>query len=256
MVNPGAFQGTRKQWLLDQKEIYQQAVQGGYAKDCIADIQRRYLKRYPIDLPHDEEPSEEHLSGVDDNAAEPELDVPDNEAMDEETYLVAMKSFEERHKLVTTRKKVTFSCPTVSVLFSHLLSYTQQIRRWMAYQYAKDNDLGGKESGADSAYEVLMRQLTGVALKKPKKKSAQMLWAKSNHDIVEDAVKKNAQFATSKKGQVAGIRQKVIGELFKALDEEDQKGWEEVAKEEHEEAINAWKKRVDAPISNSPEDRQ
>ena len=126
----------------------------------------------------------------------------------------------------------------------------------MAYQYAKDHDLCRKEFGADGAYEVLMRQLTGVSLKKPKKKSAQMLWAKSNHDIVEEEVKKNSEFANSKKGQVAGIRQKVIGELFKAMNLEDQKGWEDMAKEEHEEAKNAWKKRVDTPISTSPKDRQ
>ncbi len=126
----------------------------------------------------------------------------------------------------------------------------------MAYQYAKDHDIGGKESGSDSTYDVLMRQLTGVALKKPKKKSAQILWAKASHDIVEEEVRKRAQFSTSKKGQYAGIRQKVIGELFKALDQEDQKGWEDMAMEEHEEATKAWKKQVDAPISTSPEDRQ
>jgi len=42
---PWRFQGTRKQWLRDQKEVYEQAVQGGYAKDCIMDVQGRYLKR-------------------------------------------------------------------------------------------------------------------------------------------------------------------------------------------------------------------
>jgi hypothetical protein len=75
----------------------------------------------------------------------------------------------------------------------------------MAYQYAKDNNLSSKESGADSAYEVLMRKLTGIAFKKPKKKSAQMLWAKASHETIEDEVKKHPQFATAKKGQVVGI---------------------------------------------------
>jgi len=119
MVNPGAFQGSRKQWLFDQKEVYKQAVQGGYAKDCIADIQRRYLKRYPIDLPHDEEPSDEHLASVDNNAADPEPEVPDSEAMDEEAYIAAMKSFEDCHKLVTSRKKVMFAtCSSLCPIFS------------------------------------------------------------------------------------------------------------------------------------------
>ena len=127
----------------------------------------------------------------------------------------------------------------------------------MAYQYAKDHDLGGKESGADSAYEVLMHQLTGVAYKKPKKKFAQSLWAKSSQDVIEDKVKKRLQFnTTSKKGQLAGIRQKVIGELFKVLDKEDQTAWEGMATEEHEEAKKDWKKKVDSPVSKLPEDRQ
>jgi len=98
MVNPGAFQGSRKEWLLAQKEAYKQAVEGGYTNDCITDIQCRYLKRYPIDLAHDEEPSEEHLASIDDNAAEPEPEVPDGEAMDGEAYVEAMKSFEKCHK--------------------------------------------------------------------------------------------------------------------------------------------------------------
>jgi len=126
----------------------------------------------------------------------------------------------------------------------------------MAYQYAKDRDLSGKESGADNAYEVLMRKLTRLAFKKPKKKSAQMLWAKSNHTVIEDEVRKHPQFISSKKGRVVGIRQKIIGNLFKELDDDDKKGWEEMAMEDHSQVLKDWKAKMDSLISNSPEDRQ
>ncbi|KAF9548608.1 hypothetical protein CPC08DRAFT_593621, partial [Agrocybe pediades] len=72
MVNPGAFQGSRREFLLSQKPYYSNAVVEGYAADAIAVIQRRYFKRYPIDLPHEEEPSPETLAIVDDDAPEHE----------------------------------------------------------------------------------------------------------------------------------------------------------------------------------------
>ena len=72
MVNPGAFQGSRKAFLLSQKADYRDGVVGGYAADALAKIQRKYFKRYPIDLPDLKEPSAEWLAAVDDDAPEVE----------------------------------------------------------------------------------------------------------------------------------------------------------------------------------------
>jgi len=44
MVNPGAFQGTRLTFLVDQQPAYAATVAGNYVSDCVADIQRRYFK--------------------------------------------------------------------------------------------------------------------------------------------------------------------------------------------------------------------
>jgi len=106
MVHPGAFNGSRKEFLIGEKPKYHAAVAGGSAKDVLADIQRRYFKRFPIDLPHNEEPSPEHLALVDDSKPDSELQVPDKEKLSPEEYKEQMEKREVRRKLVTFRKEV------------------------------------------------------------------------------------------------------------------------------------------------------
>jgi hypothetical protein len=79
MVHPGAFLGSRKDFLTGEKSNFRAAVLGGFAKDTIADIQRRYFKRFPIDLPHSEEPSAEYLASINDSEPDPEPSVPEKE---------------------------------------------------------------------------------------------------------------------------------------------------------------------------------
>ena len=72
MVNPGAFQGSQKAFLLSQKDAYKAGVVGGYAANALAKIQHKYLKQYPIDWPHSEEPPVAWLAMVDDEAPDEE----------------------------------------------------------------------------------------------------------------------------------------------------------------------------------------
>jgi hypothetical protein len=108
MVHPGAFQGSRKEFLLGERSKYRAAVTGGFVKDAIADIQRRYFKRFPLDVPHNEEPSPEHLVSVDDSEPDPEPQVPDKEILSPEEYNEQMEKLEARQKLVTLRKDVVW----------------------------------------------------------------------------------------------------------------------------------------------------
>lgn len=107
MVNPGAFQGARKDFLLSQKAEYKAGVLGGYAGDALAQIQRKYFKRFPIELAHTEDPTPEWLAAVDDDAPEPEQEEPDVLALSEDEYAAAMKNLEERRALFTFRKAVS-----------------------------------------------------------------------------------------------------------------------------------------------------
>jgi hypothetical protein len=107
MVNPGAFQGSRREFLLSEKEAYSAGVDGGYAADALALIQRRYFKRYPIDLPHDQEPEPEALASVDYDAPEIEDNMPDETLLESEEYAAAMLALEERGQAIAFRKAVS-----------------------------------------------------------------------------------------------------------------------------------------------------
>ena len=107
MVNPGSFGPSRKAFLISQKPAYSAGVVGGYAADALAAIQRKYHKRFPIDLPHDEEPSEESMASVDDEEPNPEQAAPDIETLSEEEYACAMEALEKRRTLVAFRQAVS-----------------------------------------------------------------------------------------------------------------------------------------------------
>jgi len=106
MVNPGAFRGLRKEFLLGEKETYSTAIKGGYEKDALMNIQRRYFKRFPIDLPHDVEPSNEHLASVNDDVADPEPAEPNKDKLSAEEYEKELAKLEERQKLIVYRQGV------------------------------------------------------------------------------------------------------------------------------------------------------
>ncbi|KDR72157.1 hypothetical protein GALMADRAFT_41983, partial [Galerina marginata CBS 339.88] len=72
MVNPGTFVGARRAFMLDEKPAYSNGIKGGFAADALAIIQRRYFKRFPVDLAHEDEPTAEFIAAVDDEAPEPD----------------------------------------------------------------------------------------------------------------------------------------------------------------------------------------
>ena len=107
MVNPGAFHGARKEFLHSQMDEYKAGVLGGYAADALADIQRKYLKRFPIDLAHSEDPTPEWLAAVDDNTPDGEQEEPDVLVLDENEYAATVKKLMDRRALLTFRKAVS-----------------------------------------------------------------------------------------------------------------------------------------------------
>ncbi|KAH7904974.1 hypothetical protein BJ138DRAFT_1118904 [Hygrophoropsis aurantiaca] len=56
---------------MGEREAYACAVKEGYVGDFLANLIRRYFKRFPYNLPHDQEPTMEFLACVDDDAADP-----------------------------------------------------------------------------------------------------------------------------------------------------------------------------------------
>ncbi|PPQ76861.1 hypothetical protein CVT26_001499 [Gymnopilus dilepis] len=237
MVNPGAFKGSRKEFLLAQKPAYAEAVTGGFVADALADIQRRYFKRYPVDLSHETEPTEEHLAAVDDDEADPEPQHPNQEAMSENEYEVAIKAWEERTELIRYRKG--------------------QIKRWMAYQYMKDQD-AGDHTGASSNpfFKNLVSQLSGKEGGRPRKKTAVNVWQKGQRQVIEEKVKHLAESQGISKDRYAALRDKIARELFGQLSAEAQEAWKKQAEEESKLASEDYDRSLNASPSIDPKDRQ
>ncbi len=107
MVNPGSFRGARKDFLLGEKPPYKAAVSGGYARDALATIQRRYFKRFPIDLPDTVDPTPDQLAAIDDDMPDVEHKAPNAENMGLDEFEAAMKAFDDRQRLIQFQKDVS-----------------------------------------------------------------------------------------------------------------------------------------------------
>ncbi|KAF8196481.1 hypothetical protein BJ912DRAFT_846763 [Pholiota molesta] len=217
MVNPGAFFGTRKEFLSAQSALYADAVAGNHAADTVADIQRRYFKCYPMSLLHTVEPSADFLAQVDDNAPDQDFIPPDQAILDDEAFKAAQIIYDGQVKLLKFRKG--------------------QITRRLAYQYAKDeNSTKHITVGSEDPMTVLLAKLAGIPVKKPRMKTAYILWGQRNRQ--------------------AALRTKVYKECFAELDEEERKDYENEAAEEHRAALERIEEALNAPPSSDPADCQ
>lgn len=125
MPNPGAFQGSRKVFLDLQKEDYGTAVLNSCVNDALAVIYRKYFKRFPIELPHDQEPSAEHTEAVDDNQPDQDVETPDKESLTAEEYEKAVQGLKDRAELINKRKKVRCDMFTESTVIDGALANSQ-----------------------------------------------------------------------------------------------------------------------------------
>ncbi|PPQ77171.1 hypothetical protein CVT26_008091 [Gymnopilus dilepis] len=236
MVNPGAFKGVRKLFLMGEKEAYSQAVEDGYIVEAVARTQRRFFKRFPIDLPDEIEPSPEELAKVDDEEIEIDYPEPDREKLSEEEYEAAVKALEERRKRVAFKKG--------------------QIKRWLAYQYQKDHDVDTKFNGAHNPYRALLFKLTGHQFVRPRAKTACNVWRKTMRAEIEEKVKAKVATESIGRGQLAALRDKIAREMFCDLPAEERRKWSDVADKESREALKAWEEEINSPPSKAPEARQ
>lgn len=95
MVNPGVFKAVRLAFLLAERENYAKAVADGNVVEVLADIIRRYFKRFPMCLGDDYEPLEEELVKVDDQSPDEETSKPDEDKLSAEEFKVQMLAYEK-----------------------------------------------------------------------------------------------------------------------------------------------------------------
>ena len=132
----------------------------------------------------------------------------------------------------------------------------QQIKRWLAYQHMKDHDIDPTESGAQNPYRILLHQLTGTTIQKPRKIWVVNVWRKSHCKEIDLAAKTIADRENTPRSRLAAVRDKVARELFEKLPEVEQQEWVEQANEEHETALAKWKQETEGKPSTTPADRQ
>ncbi|KAF8057957.1 hypothetical protein FPV67DRAFT_1429273, partial [Lyophyllum atratum] len=133
----------------------------------------------------------------------------------------------------------------------------QQIKRWMAYQYWKDREDSAKGAEVQDAFLTLLQRLTGKGLPKPRRITASNHWQQSQDSkvLVDAEVTRRLEFSTKPKER-AGIRSKVVSDLFKKLPDAERAEWEESSVQLHELALAEWERKTAGPPSTAPEDRQ
>ncbi len=107
MVNPGAFRGKRKEFMIAEQEGYFQGVQEDHAAEVVASIVRHYFKRFPIWLSEDVEPSDEDLACVDGSAPDPEISVLSKDGVEASKYKRLKSLYDKDMKKLTFKKQVS-----------------------------------------------------------------------------------------------------------------------------------------------------
>ncbi|KAG6834688.1 hypothetical protein H0H93_008024, partial [Arthromyces matolae] len=234
MVNPGSFKGLRKAFLTSRKSEYSLAVAENRVSDTLANIQRAFFKRFPLEL--DQEPSQQEVDSVDDSAADPEPVIPDPDLLSEQEYEEAMTLFTRRQQLITFRKA--------------------QIKRWFHYQHWKDRLKAAEDPEVQVAFRSLLHCLTGQGFRKPKRNTPSNHWAAlpDNRTRVDNLVRERSAFVGPK--DRAGLRTKVVSEVFKTLPIAEQKEWEDVSRADHAVAMKEWERLTKGEPSSTPADIQ
>ncbi|KAK7022849.1 SERTA domain-containing protein 3 [Paramarasmius palmivorus] len=249
-----AFKGSRLKFLMDNLPGYAKALKEGWAADFLADLVRRYFKRYPPGLDHSEEPSREHLEQVNDDEPDPEVLPPvrkDGQSVEE--FQAALVEFEKLQKVIDRR-----IC---------------QIRRWMSYHHSKENPK--KDPGEWDPWAAFLAKLSGVPVDRPgRQRTAYNRWAMDNKEKLDPLIKAKVATAVAeaKAAQTAGadikksgrkgpsafvkIRQDVIIAEFEKLPEAERIHWKDVAESDHRVLTQKWHDAVNKPVDTSPEARQ
>ena len=120
----------------------------------------------------------------------------------------------------------------------------------------KDQDINPTESGAQNPYQILLHQLTGTTIQKPRKIWVVNIWRRTQCKQIDCEAKIIAERENTPQSKLAAVCDKVVRELFEKLPELEQQQWMEQANEEHEAAVTKWKEATEGRPSTLPVDHQ
>lgn len=129
----------------------------------------------------------------------------------------------------------------------------QQIKRWLVYQYRKDNK---QESPSEDPLSVLASKLVGASSLKPRRCVPHTVWGKENSKAVNDAFDKRRAESNVPKKSMLAVRAAVTKDLFDKLPKKTRKEWKARIESEYDEAIEQWVDGQDEGISTDPAARQ
>ena len=120
----------------------------------------------------------------------------------------------------------------------------------------KDQDIDPTESGAQNPYCILLHQLTGMTIQKPRKIWVINVWRKSHHKEIDREAKIIIERENTPRSKLASDRDKVACDLVEKLPEVEQQQWADQANEDHEAMVAKWKKETEGKASTTPMDCQ
>lgn len=135
--------------------------------------------------------------------------------------------------------------------------FKQQIKRRLLYQYNKTrDDAASSEHGASDSLNVLKAKLTGIAIKKPRMKTAYNIWGPENRALVDPIFTQRVQANNVPAKNQAALRSAIYKEFFNQLSADERQQWVQRAEVEHKLVLDEIDKKMKAGPSTSPEDRQ
>jgi len=120
----------------------------------------------------------------------------------------------------------------------------------------KDHDLDPKDSGLSNPYRVLLHQLTGTSIQRPRMRSAHNTWRRTQAPVIEAEVRCLMFLEGITRSAVFTLRECVAKEMFHQLSDDERREWGVQAKEEHEVTMENWKNETQADPSEEPAARQ
>ncbi|KAG6905498.1 hypothetical protein DXG01_002373 [Tephrocybe rancida] len=185
----------------------------------------------------DEEPTLGHLAQVDDNAADPEPVPRSLAGLTDEEHQLAMEVWQAEQDLI--------------------MFCMAQLKCCLAYQFWKDCERAAMDFDVQDAFLALLQQLTGKGFTKPRRNLASNHWQAmdKNRALVDAELVRQMNLVCTRKMR-AGMRAQVVSDLFKALAPSIRKEWNDFSQEQHHNAVDEWKVKVDAPLSEDPAEIQ
>jgi hypothetical protein len=126
----------------------------------------------------------------------------------------------------------------------------------MAYQYSKDRTLPAREFSEENPYAVLLANLSGTTITKPRKPHSFDLWAADHQDVFMPALQAAIAEQQPTRFQLAGLRTRIKKAEFDKLPQEAKAEWHAKANEKHSKAMEVWKTSMNSGPSTAPEDHQ